>query len=34
VLAHTAALELATTSGWIEALASAENNDVDSEPSP
>jgi len=33
VLAHTAALELATTSGWIEALASAENNDVESEPS-
>jgi hypothetical protein len=29
VLAHTAALELAATSGWIEALASVEQNEAD-----
>ncbi len=27
VLAHTAALELAAASGWIESLATAEQND-------
>jgi hypothetical protein len=27
VLAHTAALELAATSGWLEALATAEQNE-------
>jgi hypothetical protein len=34
VLAHTAALELAATSGWVEALASVEQNDVDPESGP
>jgi hypothetical protein len=34
VLAHTAALELSVTSGWVEALASAEQNDDDLEPGP
>jgi hypothetical protein len=34
VLAHTAALELSATSGWVEALASAEQNDDDLEPGP
>ncbi|HET9930944.1 MAG TPA: hypothetical protein VFQ35_09665 [Polyangiaceae bacterium] len=29
VLAHTAALELAAASGWVEALATAEQNDAD-----
>jgi hypothetical protein len=34
VLAHTAALELAATSGWIEAFATVEQNSGNGEASP